>query len=108
MDSISKSIKIYYDNFVIIFFSKNNRYSNKSKHVELEYHAVREGVQFQKVSFKHIGIDMLIAGPFTKALTPKKFKNMFILWILQMLYNCFWTYNNRISCSLVHILWDNG
>ena len=46
VSSISKPIKINCDNFVAVFFSKNNKCSSKSKHIKLKYHVVRDKVQF--------------------------------------------------------------
>ena len=45
VDSIAKPLKIYYDNFAAVFFSKNNKYSKGVKHMELKYIAVKEEVQ---------------------------------------------------------------
>ena len=49
VNSISKLLRIYYDNFVAVFFSKNDKYSNGAKHMELKYLTVKEEVQKQQV-----------------------------------------------------------
>lgn len=49
VDTIIKLLKIYCDNFVTIFFSKNDKYYNGAKHVELKYLVVKEYNQNQKV-----------------------------------------------------------
>ena len=49
VNSISKLLRIYYDNFVAVFFSKNDKYSNGAKHMELKYLIVKEEVQKQQV-----------------------------------------------------------
>ena len=49
VNSISKLLRIYYDNFVAVFFSKNDKYSNDAKHMELKYLTVKEEVQKQQV-----------------------------------------------------------
>ena len=49
VNSISKLLRIYCDNFVAIFFSKNDKYSNCAKHMELKYLTVKEKVQKQQV-----------------------------------------------------------
>jgi len=41
---ISKPLKINYDNFASIFFSKNNKYSKGAKHMELKYFVIKEKV----------------------------------------------------------------
>ena len=37
IDTIIKPLKIYYDNSVVVFFSKNDKYSKGAKHMELKY-----------------------------------------------------------------------
>jgi hypothetical protein len=74
VDTIAKSLKIYCDNSAAVFFSKNDRYSNGAKHMELKYFAVKEEVQKQRVSIEHITTTLMIADPLTKGLPPKTFK----------------------------------
>ena len=44
VDSIAKSLKIYCDNFVAVFFCKNDKYSKGAKHMEWKYFVVKEKV----------------------------------------------------------------
>ena len=44
INSISKPLRIYCDNSAAVFFSKNNKYSNGTKHMELKYLTVKEEV----------------------------------------------------------------
>ena len=44
VNSISKPLRIYCDNFAALFFSKNNKYSNGAKHIELKYLNIKEEV----------------------------------------------------------------
>jgi len=46
--SISKPLRIYCDNSVVVLFSKNDKYSNGAKHKELKYLIVKEEVQNNK------------------------------------------------------------
>ena len=73
VDSIARPLKIYCDNFATVFFSKNDKYSKGAKHMELKYFAVKEEVQKQRVSIEHISINLMIADPLTKELSPKTF-----------------------------------
>lgn len=73
VDSIARPLRIYCDNSAAVFFSKNDKYSKGAKHMELKYLSVKEEVQKQKVSFEHIGTDLMIADPLTKDLPPKTF-----------------------------------
>ena len=70
VNSISKPLKIYCDNSVVVFFSKNDKYSNGAKHVELKYFVVKEEIQKRRVSIEHIST-LMIADPLTKGLPPK-------------------------------------
>ena len=42
VDTITKPLKIYYDNSVAVFFSNNEKYSRGAKHMELKYFSVKE------------------------------------------------------------------
>ena len=41
MDSISKPLRIFYDNLVVVFLAKNNKSGCKSKHIDIKYLAIR-------------------------------------------------------------------
>ena len=45
VDAITKPLKIYYDNFIIVFLSKNNKYSKGAKNMKLKYFSIKEEVQ---------------------------------------------------------------
>ena len=66
VDSIAKPLRIYCDNAAAVFFSKNDKYSNGAKHMELKYFAVKEEVQKQRVSIEHISTLLMVADPLTK------------------------------------------
>jgi hypothetical protein len=54
VDTIAKPLKIYCDNSAAMFFSKNNKYSNGTKHMKLKYFVVKEKVHKQRVFIEHI------------------------------------------------------
>ena len=71
VDSIAKPLRIYCDNFAAVFFwKKNDKYSKGAKHMELKYFVVKEEVQKQRVSIKHISTKLMIAYLLTKWLLP--------------------------------------
>jgi len=76
---------MYCDNSVAVFLSKNDKYSKGAKHMKLKYFVVKEEVQKQRVSIKHINTNLMITDPLTKGLPPKTFiehvKNMDIIVI---------------------------
>ena len=74
VNSISKLLRIYCDNSAAVFFSKNDKYSNGAKHMELKYLTVKEEVHKQRVSIEHISTQLMITDPLTKGLPPKTFK----------------------------------
>nr|CAN68450.1 hypothetical protein VITISV_011954 [Vitis vinifera] len=52
-------------------YSKNNRSSSKSKHIDSKFLVVKERVQSLQVSIEHISTNSMIADPLTKGLPPK-------------------------------------
>jgi hypothetical protein len=44
VDIIAKPLKFFCDNSAAMFFSKNDRYSNGAKHMEIKYFIVKEEV----------------------------------------------------------------
>ena len=84
VDSISKPLKIYCDNFAAVFFSKNKKYSKGAKHMELKYFVVKEEAQKCRVSIEHVSTNLMIVDPLTKELLPKLYvghvKNMGIMY----------------------------
>ncbi|XP_047170724.1 secreted RxLR effector protein 161-like [Vigna umbellata] len=66
IDSIARPIRIYCDNFATVFFSKNDKYSKRAKHMVLKYLSIKEEVQKHRVLIEHIGTDLIIADLLTK------------------------------------------
>jgi len=73
VDSIAKPLKIYSDNTIVVFFSKNEKYSKGTKHMKLKYFVVKEEVQKHRVSIEYINTNLMIADPLTKGLPPRVF-----------------------------------
>ncbi|KAE9584420.1 putative RNA-directed DNA polymerase [Lupinus albus] len=71
IDSVARPLKFYCDNSAAVFFSKNDRYSRGTKHMDLKFLSVKEEVRKEKVSIEHIGTDLMVADPLTKGLSPK-------------------------------------
>ena len=74
MDSISKPLTIYNDNFAAVCFSKNNKRSTGLKHMHIKYLVVKEKIQELQTSIVHIATKEVIVDPLTKGLPPKFFK----------------------------------
>lgn len=73
IDSIMRPLRIYCDNSVVVRFSKNNKTTGGSKHIDIKYLVVREKVQNGVVSIEHIKNTLMLADPLTKGLLPKLF-----------------------------------
>lgn len=70
VDNINRSLKIYCDNFVAVFLSKNDKYSKSIKHIDIKYLYVKEEVLKQKVLIEHTNTS---GGSLTKGLPSKIF-----------------------------------
>ena len=49
MDSISRPLRIFCDNSVVVFLAKNNKSGSRSKHIDIKYLAIREHVKEKQV-----------------------------------------------------------
>ena len=72
VDTIERPLKIFCNNNSAVLYSNNNRSSTKSKHIDIKFLIVKERVQ-SGPSIQHIGINSMIADPFTKGVPPKVF-----------------------------------
>ena len=73
MDGIERPLKLFCDNKSTVLYSNNNRSSTKSKFIDIKFLVVKERVQSELISIKHIGTNSMIADPLTKGLPPKVF-----------------------------------
>ena len=77
---VSNPLKLFCDNEAAVFFSKNNKRSSNSKHIDLKYYDVRKRVKRGQISVLDIDTESQLADPFTKALSiscfQKHVKNM--------------------------------
>ena len=71
VDGIEKPLRINCDYKAAEFYSKNNRSSSKSKHIDIKFLIVKERVQSLQVSIKHISTNSMIVDLLTKGLPPK-------------------------------------
>ena len=75
VDSISRPLRIYYDNSTTVFMAKNNKSGSRSKHIDIKYLAIRERVKDKSVVIEHVSTELMIADPLTKGMPPMKFKD---------------------------------
>lgn len=50
----TKPLRIYGDDFAVVFFWNDEKYMNDGKHIRLKYFSIKEEVQKHRVSFEHI------------------------------------------------------
>ncbi|KAF7134721.1 hypothetical protein RHSIM_Rhsim08G0078900 [Rhododendron simsii] len=74
MSNVEKPLRIYCDNKAAELYSKNDKSSSKSKHIDIKFLVVKERVQNHLMSIEYISTELMIADPLTKGLPPKVFK----------------------------------
>jgi len=75
MDSISKPLRIIYNNLAVVFMTKNNKSGRRNKHIDIKYLAVREHVKEKKMVIAYISTELMITDLLTKGMPPLKFKD---------------------------------
>ena len=73
VDGIERPLRINYDNKVAKLYSKKNKSSSKSKHINFKFLVVKERVQSFQVSIEHTSTNFMIADSLTKGVPPKVF-----------------------------------
>jgi hypothetical protein len=74
VDSIERPLKLYCDNEPTILYTHNNKKTKAAKHINIEFYVVKEKIQDQTISLKHISTKKMIADPLTKDLPLSVFK----------------------------------
>ena len=67
----NETIKIHADNKSAIALGKNPEFHKRSKHIDVQYHYIREQVQNGRVTTPYIPTAQMIADGLTKALSPE-------------------------------------
>ena len=58
-----------------MFFTKNNKSGNRSKHINIKYLALKECVTANEVTIQHISIELMIADLLAKDISQKLFRD---------------------------------
>ena len=69
-------VKLLMDNMSAIALSKNPVHHDRSKHIDTEFHFIRECIEESKVEVDHIGTVDQLADIFTKALVRARFMEL--------------------------------
>jgi hypothetical protein len=75
IDSISKPLTLYCDNQPAVIYSSNNKSSVAATHIDIKYLVVKDRIQDQTISIKHIRTNKMLADPLMKGLPPVVFKD---------------------------------
>ena len=73
-EEVSDSMTIYCDNLSSIQLAKNSVFHTRTKHIEVDYHFIRECVLSGEVEIQYVPTDRLIADIFTKPLGLDKLR----------------------------------
>jgi hypothetical protein len=65
---------IHYDNHSCVKLSENPVFHDKSKHIEIKYHYIRDMVQRKTIHVQYLSNHEQISNIFTKPLSKTKFK----------------------------------
>ena len=68
VDSISRPLKLFCDNFIAVDFSKNTRSIYHSKHIDVEFYFVKKKVAGSLIDIEHMSTKGMLADPLTKGL----------------------------------------
>ena len=64
----SSRLKLYYDNFTAISFSKNTKSTSCSKHIDMNFYFVKEKVAEGLITVEYMSTGKMLANPLTKGL----------------------------------------
>ena len=71
-----EAVTLYFDNTAALAYAKDPKYHEKSKHIEIKYHFIRDMVARCEVVMKHISTGSMVADPLTKMC----FSLMLVVW----------------------------
>jgi hypothetical protein len=74
MSSFKGTIMVYCDNQSAVYLTKDRMYHERTKHIDIRYHFVRDVISEGKVIVKKIGTESNSADMLTKPLSIVKFK----------------------------------
>ena len=66
-----ESVQVYADNKGAIALGKNPEFHKRSKHIDVQYHYVREQVQSGRISTPYLPTNQMVADGLTKAVSPE-------------------------------------
>lgn len=75
VEMIDKPIILYNDNQSCHKIAANKVNSNRTKHIDIKFHFIREAVESNKIEIKYLSTQCMVADMFTKPLSSVKISN---------------------------------
>jgi hypothetical protein len=70
---VQQAVRIECDSQSAIFLAKNPSYNSKTKHIDVQYHFVRDMIEENKVSLMKVDTLKNVADSLTRSLSTEKF-----------------------------------
>jgi hypothetical protein len=69
---VQQVVRIYFNSHSAIFLTKNPNYHSKTKHIDVQYHFVRDMVEEKKVFLMKVDTLKNVADSLTKSMSTEK------------------------------------
>ena len=83
VDSISRPLKLFCDNSIVVAFSKNTRSISRSKHIDVKFYFVKEKVAKSLIDIEHMSTKSMLVDPLTKGLSIVVFQEISQMGLLE-------------------------
>ena len=70
----SDPVTVHCDGMAALAYVKNSKYHGKTKHINIQYHYIRDMIAHNEVVLKHISTSLMIADPLTKPIGMDAFQ----------------------------------
>jgi sulfur relay (sulfurtransferase) DsrC/TusE family protein len=70
------NVQLFGDNMGALALAQNHKYHVQSKHIDVQWHFVREKIQEEVVTLNYLPTDKMVADGLTKQLGKEKFKQL--------------------------------
>jgi len=109
VESVFRPLTIYCDNSIMVWFSRNNKTTKRSKHFDIQFMFIEDKIQEFQTRIEHIPTELIIADPLTKGLTVKAFvghvTRMGVMRSFEVLVYCEFSFMNMYFHFGPHVLY---